>query len=152
MATSLYFFVTYSRKQQENDDIEFVMPEKKNLKPVCIYKEEKYESQKFIYNKVFAIEKPKKSKKNYSFIFEIDDEQYIISFDCSKGTSFVYDVNLDFGKKIIDIRRKINQSKEYQEKMDIFIEALNKNKETQMIKELYKDTIELYSKKKIFFV
>ena len=150
MATSLYFFVTYSRKQKENDDIEFVMPEKKSLNPVCIYKEEKYESQKFIYNKVFAIEKPKKSKKNYSFIFEIGDEQYIISFDYSKGTSFVYDVNLDFGKKIIDIRRKISQSKEYQEKMEIFIEALNKNKETQMIKELYKDTIELYSKKKIF--
>ena len=34
--------------------------------------------------------------------------------------------------------------------MDIFIEALNKNKETQMIQELYKDTIELYSKKKNF--
>ena len=150
MATSLYFFVTYSRKQQENDDIEFVMPEKKSLKPVCIYKEEKFENQKFIYNKVFAIEKPKKTKKNYIFIFEIGDEQYIISFDYSKGTSFVYDVNLDFGKKIIDIRRKINQSKEYHEKMDIFIEALNKNKETQMIQELYKDTIELYSKKKNF--
>ena len=81
MATSLYFFVTYSRKQQENNDIEFVMPEKKNLKPICIHKQEKYENHKFIYNKVFAIKKPKKSKKNYSFIFEIGDEQYIISFE-----------------------------------------------------------------------
>ena len=34
--------------------------------------------------------------------------------------------------------------------MEVFIEALNKNKETQMKKELYKDNIELYSKKKIF--
>ena len=67
METSLYFFVTYSRKQQENDDIEFVMPEKKSLKPVCIYKEEKFENQKFIYNKVFAIEKPKKNKKKLYF-------------------------------------------------------------------------------------
>lgn len=150
MSTSIYFFVTYSRKQQEDNDIEFVMPEKKTLKPVCIYKEGKYESQsqKFYYNKIFAIEKSKKPKKSYNFIFEIGDEQYIISFDYSKGTSFVYDVNLDFGKKIIDIRRKINQSKEYQEKMEVFIEALNKNKETQMKKELYKDNIELYSKKK----
>ena len=35
--------------------------------------------------------------------------------------------------------------------MDIFIEALKENKEMDMIDELYKDTIELYSKKKIFF-
>ena len=34
--------------------------------------------------------------------------------------------------------------------MDIFIEALKENKEMDMIDELYKDTIELYSKKKIF--
>ena len=82
-------------------------------------------------------------------VFEIDDEQYIISFEY-KGNSFIYDVNLDFGKKIIDIRRKINQSKEYKEKMDFFIEALKENKEMDIIDELYKDTIELYSKKKIF--
>lgn len=35
--------------------------------------------------------------------------------------------------------------------MDIFIEALKENKEMDMIDELYKDTIELYSKKKIAF-
>jgi hypothetical protein len=150
MATSLYFFVTYSRKQKENNDVEFVVPEKNNLKPVCIYEDLKYEGQRFHYNKIFAVEKPKKSKKNFNFVFEIGDEQYVISFDYSKGSSFIYDVNLDFGKKIIDIRRKISQTKEYQEKMDVFIKALEKNNEAQMIKELYKDTIELYSKKKIF--
>ena len=150
MATSLYFFVSYSRKQKENNDVEFVVPEKNNLKPVCIYEDLKYEGQRFHYNKIFAVEKPKKSKKNFNFVFEIGDEQYVISFDYSKGSSFIYDVNLDFGKKIIDIRRKISQTKEYQEKMDVFIKALEKNNETQMIKELYKDTIELYSKKKIF--
>ena len=150
MTKSIYFFVTYSRKQKENEsDIEFVVSEKSNLKPVCIYKEEKIEGQRFYYNKIFAIEKPKKNKKNYNFVFEIGDEQYIISFEY-KGNSFIYDVNLDFGKKIIDIRRKINQSKEYKEKMDVFIEALKENKEMERIDELYKDTIELYSKKKIF--
>ena len=64
MVKSIYFFVTYPRKQKENDsDIEFVLSEKSNLKPVCIYKEEKYEGQRFYYNKIFAIEKPKKPKK-----------------------------------------------------------------------------------------
>ena len=63
-------------------------------------------------------------KKNYNFIFEIGDEQYIISFEYNENNTFIYDVNLDFGKKIIGIRRKISQIKEYKEKMDIFIEAL----------------------------
>ena len=150
MEKSLYFFVTYSRKQHENDsDIEFVVPEKSNMKPVCIHKEEIVQGQRFYYNKIFAVDKQKKTKKNYNFIFEIGDEQYIISFEY-KGSSFIYDVNLDFGKKIIDIRRKISQNKEYHEKMEVFIEALKKNKEMDKIEELYKDTIELYSKKKIF--
>ena len=29
MSTSIYFFITYSRKQQEDNEIEFVIPEKK---------------------------------------------------------------------------------------------------------------------------
>ena len=150
MPNSIYFFVTYSRKQKVNDDdIEFSVSEKSNLKPVCIFKKESYEGQRFYYNKIYAFEKPKKTKKNYNFIFEIGDEQYIISFEY-KGNSFIYDVNLDFGKKIIDIRRKINQTKEYHEKMNFFIEALEQNKEMDAIEELYKDSIELYSKKKIF--
>ena len=150
MVKSIYFFVTYSRKQKENEeDIEFVGSEKNNLKPTCIHKAEKFEGQRFYYNKIFAIEKPKKSNKNYNFVFNIDEEQYIISFEY-KGNSFIYDVNLDFGKKIIDIRNKINQNKEYHEKVNVFIEALEENKEMDMIDELYKDTIELYSKKKFF--
>ena len=150
MQNSIYFFVTYSRKQKVNDDdIEFSVSEKSNLKPVCIFKKESYEGQRFYYDKIYAFEKPKKAKKNYNFIFEIGDEQYIISFEY-KGNSFIYDVNLVFGKKIIDIRRNINQAKEYHEKMNFFIEALEQNKEMDAIEELYKDSIELYSKKKIF--
>ena len=100
MAKKIYFFVTYSRKQKENDsDIEFVISEKNNLKPSCIYKEEKFEGQRFYYNKIFAVEKSKKKKK-YNFIFEIGDEQYIISFEYNENNTFIYDVNLDFGKKL----------------------------------------------------
>ena len=73
----------------------------------------------FIITKYLHLKNQK--KKNYNFIFEIGDEQYIISFE---NNTFIYDVNLDFGKKIIGIRRKISQIKEYKEKMDIFIEAL----------------------------
>ena len=53
----------------------------------------------------------KNQKKNYNFIFEIGDEQYIISFEYNENNTFIYDVNLDFGKKIIDIRRKTVKAK-----------------------------------------
>ena len=152
MIKSIYFFITYSSKQKENEendsDIEFVVPEKRNLKPIFIFKKENYENQRYYYNKIYSIDKPKK-KKDYNFIFEKGDEQYIISFSY-QGSSFIYDVNLEFGKKIIDIRRKINQNKEYLEKMETFIDALKKNNEMYLIDELYKDTIKLYSTKKIF--
>ena len=151
MVESIYFFVTYARKKIEKEgDIVFDVSKKNNSKPVCIYKEEYIEEQRIYYNKVFAIDKPKKSEnKNYNFVFHIGDDEYIISFEY-KGNSFIYDVNLLFGKTIIDIRRNINQSKEYKEKMEVFIEALKENKEMDKIDELYKVTIELYSKKKIF--
>ena len=73
--------------------------------------------------KVFKSKKSKE-KKQY-FELEIEDDKYIISFECKKNT-FVYDVSLECGKKIIiGIRRKVNQnSVDYHEKMNIFIEAL----------------------------
>ena len=85
-----------------------------------------------------------KKGNNYYFEFEINDEKYIISFD-SKGGSFLYDVSLEVGKKI-----KINQNKEYYQTIEYFIKALEKNGEENKIDILYKETIELYSKKKGF--
>ena len=150
---SLYFFVTYVRKQKENaNDVNFVVPEKKDLKPLCIFIDEQYINQFYYYNKIFKVNKlAGKGKKgnNYYFEFEINDEKYIISFD-SKGANFIYDVSLEVGKKIIVIRRKINQSKEYYQTIEYFIKALEKNGEENIIDELYKETIELYSKKKGF--
>ena len=152
-AKPLYFFITYTRKQKENDkDIDFIVPEKKELKPECIYIEELYENQLYYYNKIFKVSKSAgKGKKGNTFYFEflINDEKYIISFD-SKGNTFIYDVSLEVGKKIIDIRRKVNQNKEYYETIEYFIKALEKNGEEKNIDELYKETIELYSKKKGF--
>ena len=154
MIKSLYFFVTYTSKKKENEkDINFLVPENSLQKPECIHIEEEYKNQTFYYEKIFKVNKSKgKGKKanNYYFEFVIDDDKYIVSFD-SKGSTFVYDVILEKGKKFIDIRRKINQNNiEYHEKMDTFIEALKKEGEEKEINELYKETIELYSKKKGF--
>ena len=49
------------------------------------------------------------------------------------------------------MRRKVPQNKEYYEVLEFFVKALEKNgEETTMIDILYKESIELYSKKKGF--
>ena len=53
-------------------------------------------------------------------------------------------------KSIIDIGKKIEQNKEYYEKIDYFLKALEKIGNDSLIDCLYKETIELYKKKKGF--
>ena len=95
----IYFFVKYTRTQKENTkDIDFVVPEKSNLKPVCIYIDEPYENQIYYYNKIFKVSRAAGKGNDYYFEFEINDEKYIITFD-SKGSTFVFEVRLEVGKK-----------------------------------------------------
>ena len=149
----IYFFITYSRKGKENpNEIDFVEPKKKELKPECIYTDEEYKNQIYYYNKIYKVSKSAgKGKKgnNYYFEYEIKDEKYVISFDAKENT-FIYNINLEVGKSILDYRKKINQNKEYYEIIEYFIKALEKNGEENLIDSLYKETIVLYKKKKGF--
>jgi len=149
----IFFFITYTRKAKENpNEIDFVEPKKKELKPECIYFDEQYENKIYFYNKVYKVSKSAgKGKKgnNFYFEFEINDEKYVISFD-SKECTFIYNVSLEVGKSIIDIRKKIEQNKEYYEKIDYFLKALEKIGNDSLIDCLYKETIEIYKKKKGF--
>ena len=151
MTSWLYFSISYPRKNKENAK-DIIYGNKKD-KLDCIFNEEDFPNQIYYYKKIFKADKSLgtgKNKTNYHFEFEIGDEKYIISFD-SKGSTFIYDVVLETGKRILDIRRKIDQNiVEYNEKMDNFIEALKKSREESKIDELYKDTINLYTKKKGF--
>ena len=153
MKASLYFFILYDRPEKVSDsDISFVVPEKKSEMPECLYTYEKYDDKKYKYNKIYKVDKSlgKGEKKNeYYFEFIIKEEKYRISFD-SKGNTFVYDIRLVFGKKILEIVRNISQNKEYIKKTEIFIEALKENKEETLIDTLYKETLHLYKKKKGF--
>ena len=68
---SLYFFITYSRKQKENQkEIEFVVPKENELKPSNIYQEEIIKSPYYIYNKIFKVSKAanKGHKKIITFL------------------------------------------------------------------------------------
>ena len=153
MSENIYFFIHYPRAQREKDNsIIFQKPKEKNKQPICIYTDDKYivENNIYHYNKIFQVSKSNaKGKKNkYDLEFILKDDIYIISFEADKST-FIYEVNLISGKIILDIRRKIPQNKiEYKDKIEYFIEALKEDKEK--INELYKDTLELYFKKKGF--
>ena len=154
----LYFFTYYWSEQKEtSQNNNFVVPEDENEEPSCIISEDSYENQKFYYKKIFKVEKPiptgKKSKsKNYYFEFEIEENKYIVSFD-AKGKHFIFDVNLEVGKRIINIYRKIDQSQiDYDEKIDIFIEALKKDRSEDLINDFFKEAIYLYTQKKEFFL
>ena len=150
-----YFFVFYPKtKKEDASDIEFVIPENKEHQPECIFFEETYDSKTYFYKKVFRVNKAAaKGKKATSYDFEFDtlDDKYHIFFD-SKGSTFIYDVNLEVSKKILpDIKRKTIQNKiEYTEKMNCFEEALKKANEESKIDNLHKETIDLFSKKNGF--
>ena len=155
MEEYVYFFIYYPRTEKENDnDIDFIISENNSEKPECIDSDEIYEDKIYYYKKVYKVKKSAgKGKKgnNYYFEFEISEDKYIISFD-SKGSTFIYDITLEVGKIIIDIRRKINQDNiEYIEKIEYFEKALKKNGEENKIDYLYKDTLDVYSKKKCFY-
>ena len=150
----IYFFISYPRKEREKDeDIDFVVPDNDEEKPECVYSDDNYENGIHNYRKIFkAINKSKEKETKYYFEFEIDDTKYIIYFNAPKDTYFIYDVYLESGKSDITIRRKINQNQlGYIQKLKYFKEALEIIKETEKIKELYKETIDLYSKKKGFY-
>lgn len=75
-----------------------------------------------------------------------------ISFSI-KSNFFYYDVSLQKRDVYIDILppEDINQNAiSYYNKLQIFLDALNKNKETNKIEKLYKEAISLYKKKKDF--
>ena len=108
METSLYFFITYSLNNQENEnDFNCIKTKNKDQNIECIYSVENFENGMYYYKKVFKLNKQnEKENKNakkayYWIIFEINNNIFQISFD-SKGNTFIYDVSLEIGKKIIE--------------------------------------------------
>ena len=74
MSNSIYFYITYTRKQKENSrDIEFIVSEKQSEKPECIDIDEKFENKKYFYNKVYKVSKSAgKGKKGNNYYFEYE--------------------------------------------------------------------------------
>ena len=156
MEGCLYFIISYSRFEKENDkNFYYIIPEDDINKPKCIYSVDEHKNDIFYYNKVFKVKKSlnqEKDKNLYYFEFKINDDKYKISFD-SKGIIFIYDLLLQSETKLllfISSWETIEINLEYYEKLDYFIKALEKNDETDKLNELYKETLKIYEDDKSF--
>ena len=150
----IYFIIYYQREQQENPK-ELVF-EENNIIPKNILTNELRGERVFIYIKVFKFYRKIKdnnlnNNKSYCLNFEIGKDDYIISFK-SKNNSFVFDVELKKHIRILKMNKEIIDQKNinYYDKFELFLEALKKNNEEDKTEALYKEAIELYSKKKEF--
>jgi len=154
MEDCLYFFASYqTKKKEDSKNFIIISPEDKNTKIECIYSIEDFKKEKYYKKKVFklikSIEKQGEIKNHYLVEFKTDDNKFKIYFD-SRGKTFIYDISLEIGKKIIFdvIWKEIKIDLEYNEIMDLFISALEANGEKNKLEKLYKETLNIYLEKK----
>ena len=129
------------------------MPKNYKQNPKCIYSKENSANKEYNYIKIFKFNKnqsnKKKEEKKYMFGFTSDENSYIITLE-NKGSIFFYDdVILQMRTKDKYMLSEINQNNiDYKQKMIYFLAALENNKEEkEKVDVLYKETIELFSKK-----
>lgn len=151
---SIYFIIlTPSEEKLNFADLKFLS----EIEPQIIYTTNiENEKGSILSHNVFKLDIKKKQKNKkavkYQLQYEIGEESYDILFDY-KEKSFIYEVQLLKGNKFIDniIKRKIDQNQiPLHYKLDIFLEALKKNNESDKIELLFEETIELYKAKKKF--
>jgi hypothetical protein len=130
----LYFFIYFRRSENVDiNDISFLdiedEDESRAEKLECIYQVDTdydKENQKYYYKMIFKAKK-KASKKNDYFEFEVSDGECVSSFEINEKTIFIYDVTLQVGIRIIDIKKFIPQNQiEYTKKLGYFKDALEK--------------------------
>ena len=143
----IYFIILFKRKKEEkSDDFKF----KNNNEPKCIFSKINESKHSFLYIKIFKYNiKIGKKRNQINLEFSIDNENYRISFDV-KDNSFIFNVDLEKYIYFVNIKMIIDQNViSLGEKMNYFIESLIQSKEEDKLKDLYLDSINLYSKKKV---
>lgn len=126
-------------------DLEFSSSE---LAPSRIYKKViQKEKDSFLEENVFKLiikesekeNETEKSKKSYKIEYIQGDDSYDILFS-TKDNSFVYEIELKKGNKYLDniVKEDINQKIiPFYNKLDIFLEALKENNESNKIEKLF---------------
>ena len=148
----IYFIISYTLDKKE-DPKEIAFSKECDATPqTLLTKEIETSNKKYAYKKVFKYRNIG-GKKNVELVYFYGEEldKYIITLEI-KDKTFIYDVDLKIGHryltKIVPI--VVKQDIKYQDKLDLFLEAFENIKEESKIQELYKETIELYSKKSSF--
>ena len=150
----IYFIILYKRKEKEGEnDFSF---KKDDIKPNNIYTKEMEDegegkNKTYLYAKVFKYDKKQKNGE-IEIQFEINKDTYLIIFN-NRDKLFYYDIELKSGNKTqTNIDKEIISQNylDYYEKFEIFLKALNKNKEEEKIDILYEETINLFSQNKEF--
>ena len=144
-----YFIISYQRKKRERDNFKFT---KYETKPEVVFVEETGINGGCLYQKVIKFKKKFKEKEEIKIQFKIEEDHYKITFQ-EEEQFFYFDVELQKENKyMINLSNDhIKQdSLDYLQKLDLFMEALKINKEEAKIDDLYEEAIVLYSKKNEF--
>ena len=146
-----YFFLIYFTNIKEIQDNDIKFKNEKN-EPKCIFTkkiEPKDGNPKLIKIFKYSFEKKEMMKKNFEF--SLSSKEYQLEIKNKKEKSFfnfVFRVVLR-EKGVFGSGVEQNEINIY-DQMNYFIEALNRNKETDKLDLLYLDSIFLYSKKPNF--
>ena len=135
------------KKEDKNKDDKKKEDKKKDDKK----KEDKKKDDK---KKESHSKEEKKISEEIEIQFEIGKDNYIITFN-AEDKNFYFDIDLEMGNKYLKniAKKKIDQTiLNYFQKLELFLAALKENKEEDKITILYKEIINLYSKKKGFYL
>ena len=141
-----YFFLIFFDNIKDIEGIGEVKIQNKENCPKCIFTkkiETKGGNGRLI--KIFKYIGKIKDQINFSFSF--DDDNYSYMSEKAQGTFIFYQIifKIHGGNK-----KKFENKMDIYDKMNYFIECLNKNKETDKLEILYSDAINVYSKIKNF--
>ena len=148
----IYFMVLAPKEKEEieKENLKKIKFKSEN-KPRIIYEKEiKIENESYLKHKVFKLNI--KNEKKIEIEYSIEDDIYNISFTLEENI-FIYDVKLTKKDRYIDniLEENIDQNKiPYYNKLQIFLDALKENNETNKNEQLYKETISLFKEKKDF--
>ena len=143
---------TENKKTENPNEISFTS----DIVPKIYYEKDiKTGKETSLEHKVLLLKVDCEKRKENPYIIEylIGNDIYTIKFEVKKN-SFVYDINLEKGDYYIDniFNVVIHQDNiiPLYNKLDLFLEALQKNNENNKIEKLYEEAIELYKQKKEF--
>ena len=146
----IYFIISNSSEEKINfSDLKCIS----EIHPKIIYEKSVDKGKvSFLFHHVFKLVLKKSENHKYKVQYEIGEILYDIFFEV-KNNMFIYEIKLqEYNKLLNNIPIKdIDQNQiTIQNKLDIFLEALEKNNEINKIEILYKETIDLYKTKKNF--